>query len=220
MKQRNSWFVAVALGTFCFFLSAPKAHAARHKKSKHKAQAEQQSSAGTQSSSSDDNTYVNVGKLGVGPSWDSTLVPLSTESGESIQMGTLDGRYWVNRRFGFDGGYGFGMLQTSPKSESLISFRAEGMFAIKESKHNIFYADVELMPFFTTGSGAGTSLINFQGGVGLEHAVQEISNLSIYTEWEPVSFASYSPGGGAASNTSFGFLGSVMNFTMGLRYYF
>ncbi len=220
MKNWKSSLAVLALGAFCVFLSAPQAHAAKHKKRKHKAQAEQQSSDEAQSSSSGDNTYVNVGKVGVGPSWDSTLVPLDTESGESIQMGTLDGRYWVNRQFGFDGGFGFGMLQTSPKSESLISLRAEGMFAIKESKHNIFYADVELMPSFTTGSGSGTSLINFQGGVGLEHAVGEIPDLSIYTEWEPVSFASYSPGGGAASDTSFGFLGSVMNFTMGMRYYF
>lgn len=219
MKQWKSWLSVAVLGAFCVFLSAPQAHAAKHKKrKKHRAESVQSSQESPSTSQGDD--YVNIGKVGVGPSWDSTLVPLDTESGESIQMGTFDGRYWVNRQFGFDGGFGFGMLQTSPKSESLISLRAEGMFAIKESKHNIFYADVELMPSFTTGSGSNTTLINLQGGVGLEHAVQEISNLSIYTEWEPVSFASYSPGGGAASDTSLGFLGSVMNFTMGLRYYF
>ena len=164
--------------------------------------------------------YINIGKVGVGPSWDSLLVPLGAETGESAQIGTLDGRYWVNNKFGFDAGFGFGLNQASPQSQTVISLRAEGMVALKETKHNVFYADAELVPIFWSGTGSSQSFLALQGGLGLEHAMSEISNLSVYTEWEPVSFGMFSPGGGASNDTSLGFLGSVMNFTMGLRYYF
>ncbi len=219
MKQcKSRWFAVAVLGAFCLCLGVSQAHAAKHKK-KHKAQVEQSSDSAASQSQSSGNTYVNVGKVGFGPSLDSALVPLTTESGESEQWGTLDGRYWVNSRFGFDGGYGLGFPQISPKSATLISFRAEGMMAIKETHQNIFYADAEILPMFTTGTGSSTSFWGIQGGVGLEHAVKDMP-VSFYTEWEPLSIDIFSAGGGASSNTSLGILGGIMNFTIGLRYYF
>ncbi len=218
MKQQNSWLVVAAMGAFCLFVNASQAHAAKHKK-KHKAQVAQSSDAPASQSQSSGDTYVNVGKVGFGPSMDSALVPLTTEGGESVQWGTLDGRYWVNNKFGFDGGYGLGFPQISPKSSTLISLRAEGMMALKETRQNIFYADAEILPMFTSGSGSSTSFWGIQGGVGLEHAVKDMP-VSFYTEWEPLSIDIYSAGGGASTNTSLGILGGIMNFTIGLRYYF
>ena len=219
MKQWKSWLSVAVLGAFCVFLSAPQAHAAKHKKSKkHSGESVQPSQESPSTSQGDD--YVNIGKAGFGPSWDSVLAPSNAATVSSTQLGTIDGRYWVNREFGFDGGFGLGFPEISPNNETLISLRAEGMVALKETRHNIFYADAEILPAFISGSGPSGSLLAFQGGLGLEHAMSEMPNLSVYTEWEPLSIDVYSPGGGASSATGFGFFGSVMNFTMGLRYYF
>lgn len=218
MKNWKGWLSVAVLGVFCIFLSAPQAHAAKHKKhKKHSGESVQSSQQAPAVSQGDD--YVNIGKVGVGPSLDSALVPLTTEGGESEQWGTIDGRYWVNNKFGFDGGFGLGFPQISPKSSTLIALRAEGMMALKETRQNIFYADAEILPMFTSGNGSSTSFWGIQGGLGLEHAVKDMP-VSFYTEWEPLSLDIFSAGGGSSSNTSFGILGGIMNFTIGLRYYF
>ncbi len=163
--------------------------------------------------------YVNIKKLGVGPSLDIVNSP-NLSGAAATSLGSVDARYWANRQFGFDVGAGFGFPQTSPHSEFLGTFRMEGMVALKETKHNVLYADAELMPGFASGSGNNPFFMVFQGGAGLEHAVEEMPSLSIFAEWEPLSLSIYSPGGGASSDVGLGILGSVMNFTTGFRYYF
>lgn len=173
--------------------------------------------------SADDSTasgdYVNIKKWSVGPSLDLVNTP-ALGGTAATSLGTIDTRYWVNHSFGFDLGMGFGFPRVSPTSEFLGTFRMEGMFAIKETAHNVFYADAEFNPGFLSGSGSTPFFMSLQGGFGIEHAVSEIQNLSFYTEWEPLSFNIYSPGGGASSEVGLGFLGSVMNFGTGFRYYF
>lgn len=221
MDKAKKLFIVFTLGVGCLSLGVSHAQAARHKR--RKLHPDQSVEDASQSESAlqpvaHGNSYVNIGQVGIGPTWDSMLTPSANAS--SLQMGSFDGRYWANRNFGFDAGFGFGLPEASPHSASLLSLRVEGMATIKETRHNIFYADMELVPVFLSASGGSQSAVTFQGGFGLEHAVSGISNLSLYTEWEPLSIDSYSPGGGQSSAVSFGFLGSVMNFTMGLRYYF
>ncbi len=165
--------------------------------------------------------YINIKKAGVGPSLD--LVDSPNNYGlAGTNLGTVDLRYWANDKFGVDLGAGFGLPQVSPNSEFVGVFRAEGMFAMKETRHDVFYLDGEFMPGFGSGSGAGYSpfFMSLQGGFGIEHALAEMPDLAVYAEWNPLSFNIYSPGGGASSETGLGFMGSVMNFTTGFRYYF
>lgn len=202
-KRQTSYLASILAAALCLPLGSLNAQAA------------------DSSASPSGGDYVNIKKLGVGPSLDIVNSP-DLSGTAATSLGSVDARYWVNRQFGFDVGAGFGFPQTSPHSEFLGDFRMEGMVALKETKHNVLYADAELMPGFASGSGAGSSpfFMEFQGGVGLEHAVEEMPSLSVFAEWEPLSLSIYSPGGGAASEVGLGILGSVMNFTTGFRYYF
>ncbi len=134
--------------------------------------------------------------------------------------GSLDARYWENRRIGYDIGIGLGLTQTNPSARFIGAFHFEEMFAIKENAANIFYANAEISPGFLSASGNSPFFMSLAGGFGLEHAVMGISTLSLYSEWDPISVNLYSPAEGGATNVNSSLFGGILNFGTGFRYYF
>jgi hypothetical protein len=173
--------------------------------------------------------YVNIGKFGVGPSLDLGTPPIAAAAagnqtlGGMNTMGTINGRYWLNNHFGLDVGFGYASpyVGASPASLSLIDLRVEGLYSIAQSAHNVLYANVIVNPVFASPNAGNTAtFLGINLGFGVEHAFQWIPSMAFYTEWEPLTFATYWPGGGAASQGSDNWFGSYMNFGAGLRYYF
>ncbi|MHB1563564.1 MAG: phosphoribosylformylglycinamidine synthase [Leptospirillum sp.] len=164
--------------------------------------------------SSSGGAFSDIGKLGVGLSW----APMEITPGatDSTSVGFVGARYWFNKTFGFDGGLGFGFPSVSPGTNFLTTLELEPMIALVETSRTILYGNLQFMGAFGSGSEANSS-IYLSAGMGVEHALADMPRLSIYGQWDPVSVDFVT---GPNNPTGFGFLGSVMNFNTGFRYYF
>jgi len=135
---------------------------------------------------------------------------------DSTSVGFVGARYWFNKTFGFDGGLGFGFPSVSPGTNFLTTLELEPMIALAETSRTILYGNIQFMGAFGSGSNANSS-IYLSGGIGIEHALSDMPRLSLYGQWNPVSVDFVT---GPNNPTGIGFLGSVMNFNTGFRYYF
>lgn len=172
----------------------------------------QSSTSGSGSSSG--GSFSDIGKLGVGLSW--SPMEITPGATDSTSVGFVGARYWFNKTFGLDGGLGFGFPSVSPGTNFLTTLELEPMIALVETSRTILYGNIQFMGAFGSGSEANSS-IYLSAGMGIEHALSDMPRLSIYGQWNPVSVDFVT---GPNNPTGFGFLGSVMNFNTGFRYYF
>ncbi len=162
-------------------------------------------------------TYENVGRFGAGLSW----APIQIAPGATTEtsVGYIGARYWFNRTFGVDGGFGLGWPEVSPNGLFLLTLHAEPMIAILETQRTVVYGNIDLMPAIEAGTGSSWAL-QLSAGVGIEHALEDLPRLALYGQWNPLSLDFYGPGDGQSTSTGLGLLGSVVNFDLGFRYYF
>jgi hypothetical protein len=171
-------------------------------------------SSSTGSGVSSGGSFADIGKIGVGLSW--SPMEITPGATDSTSVGFVGARYWFNKTFGLDGGLGFGFPSVSPGTNFLTTLELEPMIALVETSRTILYGNIQFMGAFGSGSDANSS-IYLSAGMGIEHALSDMPRLSIYGQWNPVSVDFVT---GPNNPTGFGFLGSVMNFNTGFRYYF
>ncbi len=210
--------IAVFSAVFLFVVSQPFASAADSGSVSSEDAPAVASSSSSESSSSGGSgsggSFMDIGKFGLGLSWAPMLItPGATDS---TSVGFVGARYWFNKTFGLDGGLGFGFPSVSPGTNFLTTLELEPMVALMQTSHTMFYGNLQFMGAFGSGSGAN-STIYLSAGVGIEHALSDMPRLSIYGQWNPVSVDFIT---GDNNPTGIGFLGSVMNFNTGFRYYF
>lgn len=162
-------------------------------------------------------TYENVGRFGAGLSW--APIQISPGATDDTSVGYIGGRYWFNRTFGVDAGFGLGWPEVSPNGLFLLTLHGEAMVAILETKQTVVYGNLDLLPAIEAGNNSSWAL-QLSAGLGLEHALSDLPRLALYGQWNPVSLDFYGPGNGASTSTGLGLLGSVINFDLGFRYYF
>ena len=143
------------------------------------------SQQGTQiSKNSNQDLYTNNGKIGLGLTW--------SPANSAIYSGFADIRYWINRWFGIDGGIGLihssfngtnNLLGTGNQNTfQLTTFQIQGMVPIIERQHFVFYGDLGFFPEI----GSPNFGFEILPGIGIEYAIPEYSNFSVYFQLNPI----------------------------------
>ncbi len=137
-----------------------------------------------QSPNSNENLYINNGKVGLGLSW--------SPANNALFSGFADVRYWFNRWFGIDGGIGLvhssfdgtnNLLGVGNQNTfQLTTFLIQGMVPIIERQHFVFYGDLGFVPEV----GSPNFGVEILPGIGIEYAFPEYSNLSVYFQLNPI----------------------------------
>lgn len=204
---------ALVLSAFSFQPICAQAESAVSSEDSPQVTTSQNSDSGS-GASSGGGAFADIGKIGVGLSW--SPMEITPGATDSTSVGFVGARYWFNKTFGFDGGLGFGFPSVSPGTNFLTTLELEPMIALVETSRTILYGNIQFMGAFGSGSDANSS-IYLSAGMGIEHALSDMPRLSIYGQWNPVSVDFVT---GPNNPTGIGFLGSVMNFNTGFRYYF
>ena len=143
------------------------------------------SQQGTQiSKNPNQDLYTNNGKIGLGLTW--------SPANNALYSGFADIRYWINRWFGIDGGIGLihssfngtnNLLGTGNQNTfQLTTFQIQGMVPIIERQHFVFYGDLGFFPEI----GSPNFGFEILPGIGIEYAIPEYSNFSVYFQLNPI----------------------------------
>lgn len=140
----------------------------------------------------------------MGLDWDPGEFPSIPEYFVSI-------RDWVTDRFGVEEGIGLGFHPGSPGT-TLVSFNTEGMVALIENRHTVFYFDATVTPELSSNPSIWPTTLQLSSGVGIEKVYGEIPALALNLQWNPLVIFVNAPNLPA--------LNGFMNFFVGFHYYF
>ena len=149
-------------------------------------------------------SFVDIGKPGIGLTWDPGEFPSIAEYFISL-------RDWVTPRFGLDAGLGMGYHPGKPGA-ALVAFNAEGMVTLVERRFTIFYLDLTATPAVSTNPSSWPTTLQLSSGFGIEKIYSEIPEFALSLQWNPLVFFVNAPNLPAVNG--------FMNFFVGFHCYF